>query len=263
MRVTRRAALGTMIAAAGALTLGGGARPVAAEDELPWTPIGFSQGGLPLVMRHVGDAQRRVLILGGQHGAPEANTIDLVNQLTAFFVANPSEVPSTIGLDILAVTNPDGAMAGSRQYLSGVDPNRNWGGADWASDAYDSNGQFRPGLGGPEPFSEQETRALADWMLRTRPLLTVNYHSAGGFMFGSREGFYGEITEQYVAASGYYAPTPGGGGGSPLTYRATGSLNVWARSVGLGTLFIELTTPYVSEFDRNLAGLLAVFPHLA
>ena len=93
-------------------------------------------------------------------------------------------MPSTIGLDILAVTNPDGATAGIRQYLSGVDPNRNWGGPDWVSDAYDSNGVFKRGLGGPEPFSEQETRALADWMLQNRPIFTINYLSAGGLLFG-------------------------------------------------------------------------------
>jgi hypothetical protein len=217
---------------------------------------------VPLVLRHVGDAKRRVLILGGQHGAPEANTIDLVDQLTEFFVAHPDEVPKSLGLDILAIANPDGAQAGSRQYLSGVDPNRNWGGPDWSSDAYDSNGQFRRGLGGAEPFSEQETRALGDWMLANRPELTVNYHSAGGFMFGTRDGAGAEITGLYATASGYYAPTPGSGS-SPLPYRASGSLNVWARSVGLTTLFIELTTPRVSEFDRNLAGLRAVLPRLA
>jgi hypothetical protein len=249
---------------AGALALGGTAAPAGAvaDTTLPWTPIGFSQGGQPLVLRHFGDAKNRILILGGQHGGPEANTIELVDQLTAFFVANPGEVPKSLGLDILAITNPDGATAGIRQFLSGVDPNRNWGGPEWASDAYDSNGQFRRGLGGPQPFSEQETRALADWMLASRPLVTVNYHSAGGFMFGSRDGEFGAITEAYVNASSYYAPTPGGGG-SPLPYRATGSVNVWARSVGLNTLFIELATPTAIEFDRNLAGLRAILPRLA
>jgi hypothetical protein len=268
MRVTRRGALRAVVATAGVLTIGATpiglpVRRAVAQDELPWTPIGFSQGGLPLVLRHFGDAKNRALILGGQHGGPEANTIELVERLTGHFIRNAGEVPSSLGLDILAVTNPDGASAGIRQYLSGVDPNRNWGGADWSSDAYDSNGQFRPGLGGPAPFSEQETRALADWMLANRPLLTVNYHSAGGFMFGSRDGIGGELTEQYSTASGYRAPVPGGGGGSPLSYRATGSLNVWARSVGLNTLFIELSTPYVPEFERNLAGLRAVLPRLA
>lgn len=263
MRVSRRQVLGAIAATAGVLTIGATAGSAAAEVELPWTAIGFSQGGQPLVLRHFGDAKNRVLILGGQHGAPEANTIRLVEQLTEHFVSTPGEVPGTIGLDILAVTNPDGATAGSRQYLSGVDPNRNWGGPDWAPDASDSNGVFRPGLGGSAPFSEQETRALADWLLANRPLLTVNYHSAGGFMFGTRDGIGAELTELYVNASGYWSPTPGGGGGSPLPYRATGSLNVWARSVGLNTLFIELSTPYALEFDRNLAGLKAVFPRLA
>lgn len=262
MRISRRQALGTVAGTVGALALHGGGRPAQAQVELPWTPIGFTQGGLPLVLQHFGDAKNRILILGGQHGAPEANTIRLVEQLIDHLVTTPGAVPGTLGLDFLAVTNPDGAAAGSRQFLSGVDPNRNWGGPEWASDAYDSNGRFVPGLGGDAPFSEQETRALADWMLENRPLLTVNYHSAGGFMFGPREGLGGELTERYVAASGYYAPTPGGGS-SPLSYRATGSLNVWARTVGLNTLFIELSTPTAIEFDRNLAGLEAVFPRLA
>jgi len=262
MRVSRRNALRAVVATAGVLTIGATVRGARAQVELPWTPIGFSQGGQPLVLRHFGDAKNRVLILGGQHGGPEANTIRLVELLTEHFVTTPGEVPGSVGLDILAITNPDGATVGTRQYLSGVDPNRNWGGPDWAPDASDSNGQFRRGLGGPAPFSEQETRALADWMLANRPLLTVNYHSAGGFMFGTRDGIGSELTELYVNASGYYAPTPGGGG-SPLTYRATGSLNVWARSVGLNTLFIELSTPSITEFDRNLAGLRAVLPRLA
>ena len=263
MRVTRRSVLRAVVATAGVLTIGATVRTTSAQVDLPWTPIGFSQGDQPLVLRHFGDAKNRVLILGGQHGGPEANTIELVERLTEHFVSTPGEVPGSIGLDILAIANPDGTTVGTRQYLSGVDPNRNWGGPDWAPDASDSNGQFRPGLGGPAPFSEQETRALADWMLANRPLLTVNYHSAGGFMFGSRDGLGGELTELYVNASGYWSPTPGGGGGSPLPYRATGSLNVWARSVGLNTLFIELSTPYAVEFDRNLAGLRAVLPRLA
>lgn len=270
-RVTRRHALrtlGAIAGAAGAVPLTGAlpllsrvAHAQAAPD-LPWTPIGFSQAGSPLVMRHLGDASARVLILGGQHGGPEANTIELVERLTAYFVARRDQLPPTLGLDILAVTNPDGASAGIRQYLSGVDPNRNWGGPDWQSDAYDSNGRFRPGLGGPEPFSEQETRALGDWILQTQPRLIVNYHSAGGFMFGGRDGLAGELTALYASASGYPVPTPGGGS-SPLSYRATGSLNVWARTGGLSTLFVELSTPYVAEYDRNLAGLLAVLPRLA
>src|SRR4051794_41176901 len=111
MRVSRRSAIRTVVTATGVLTIGASLRPVAAEVGLPWTPIGFSQGGRPLVLRHFGDAKNRVLILGGQHGGPEANTIELVNRLTEHFIANASEVPGSIGLDILAITNPDGAAS--------------------------------------------------------------------------------------------------------------------------------------------------------
>ena len=96
----------------------------------------------------------------------------------------------------MPVANPDGLAAGSRQFPSGVDPNRNWGGGDWRADAYDSNAVFRVGLGGSEPFSEPETRALADWVLANRPALVVNYHSAGGFMFGPRDGAGGRAGER-------------------------------------------------------------------
>jgi hypothetical protein len=271
-RVTRRRFLGGLAAAAGAAVAldsrpalaraGGPARaPALHQVEVPWTPIGFSQAGAPLVMYHVGEGPTRVLIMGGQHGGPEANTIELATRLLRHFASTPGDLPPGLALDVIPDANPDGTAAGIRQYLSGVDPNRNWGGPEWQPDAYDSNGRFVRGLGGPEPFSEQETRALADWMLATRPALTVNYHSAGGFMFGAREGPAAEWTALYASASGYPVPTPGGG--SPLSYRATGSSNVWARSVGLNGLFIELSTPYVAEFDRNLAGLRAVLPRLA
>src|SRR5438309_3310107 len=182
--------------------------------------LGVSQAGSPLLLYELGDGPRRVLIIGGQHGAPEANTVELVGGLLDYFDSNPDQLPRGIELDILPVANPDGLAAGSRQFASGVDPNRNWGGADWRSDAYDSNAVFRRGLGGPEPFSEQETRALADWVLAMRPALIINYHSAGGFMFGPRDGPAGDLANAYAEASGYYWPAPGGGPGggqrSPL-----------------------------------------------
>src|SRR5436853_4974380 len=138
------------------------------------TAIGTSQDGSPLTLYALGEGPKRVLILGGQHGGPEANTVELVSGLLEYFAANPEEVPPGIELDILPVANPDGLADGSRQFLSGVDPNRNWGGNDWRSDAFDSNAVFRVGLGGPEPFSEQETQALADWVLANRPAFIVN-----------------------------------------------------------------------------------------
>jgi protein MpaA len=228
--------------------------------------IGISQNGTPLVLYTLGNGPRRVLVLGGQHGGPEANTVALANGLLDYFASNGDQVPSGIELNVLLAANPDGLAAGSRQFLSGVDPNRNWGGSDWRSDAFDSNAVFRVGLGGPEPFSEQETRALADWVLANRPAFIVNYHSAGGFMFGSRDGLGGELSSAYADASGYSWPAPGGGGTgnrSPLAYSASGSMNRWLGENGIPAVLVELSTPRSTEIERNLRGLQAALRILA
>jgi murein peptide amidase A len=246
-----------------ALVLGQSARSAFAEPLT--TSIGMSQDGAPLVLYALGNGPKRVLVLGGQHGGPEANTVELVGGLLEYFVENPGQVPTGIELDVLPIANPDGLAAGSRQFASGVDPNRNWGGNDWRADAYDSNALFRVGLGGPEPFSEQETRALADWVLATRPAFIVNYHSAGGFMFGARDGAAGDLVNAYAEASGYYWPAPTGGGGgprSPLPYSASGSMNTWLREQGVPAILVELSTPRSTEIERNLAGLTAVLAML-
>ena len=161
-----------------------------------------------------------MLLIGGQHSGPEENTVELASELLKYFSRNPAGVPPGIELDILPVANPDGLTRGVRQFADGVDPDRNWGGGDWKTDAYDSNAVFRPGLGGPEPpFSAPETQALANWVLANRPTFIVNYHSAGGFMFGARDGLAGSLSSSYAQASGYWWPRPGvGGQRSPLPY---------------------------------------------
>jgi murein peptide amidase A len=235
--------------------------PAVAWADPPDTTIGTSQAGEPLVVHHLGDGPKRLLIIGGQHGGPEANTVELVTRLEAHFRDSPDELPSTVGLDLLPVANPDGLALGVRQYLSGVDPNRNWGGSDWQADGYDSNGRLRAGLGGSAPFSEPETQALAGYVLQTRPAFVINYHSAGGFLFGPRGGPGADEAAAFADASGYYWPTPGAP--SPLSYRATGSMNVWLRDVGVPGILVELTSARNPELDRNLAGVRAVLAQLA
>src|SRR5256886_11521122 len=101
-------------------------RPALAEPRA--SSIGTSQGGAPLVIYALGEGPKRVLILGGQHGGPEANTVELVGGLLEYFAENPLEVPSGIELDVLPIANPDGLAAGSRQFSRGGDPSRQSGG---------------------------------------------------------------------------------------------------------------------------------------
>jgi hypothetical protein len=228
------------------------------------TDIGTSQNGVALTLYTLGSGPKRVLLIGGQHGGPEADTVELVNGLLDYFEGNPSEIPAAIELDVLPIANPDGLSAGSRQFADGVDPDRNWGGTDWRTDAFDSNAVFRTGLGGPEPFSEPETQALANWVLANQPAFIVNYHSAGGFMFGGRDGLAGELSSIYAQTSGYSWPQPGvNGQRSPLPYQASGSMNVWLRESGIPAILVELTTPRSVEIERNLAAVKAVLADLS
>jgi Zinc carboxypeptidase len=266
-RLSRRARLGMRaisLTIALATTVGLLAVPVppeAARAQSEANVIGYTQMAQLLVVYSLGSGPISILVMGGQHGWPEENTVRLSNQLYDYFAANPSAIPQRVRLDFLSEANPDGLLRGSRQYISGVDPNRNWDGPGWETDAWDSNGVFRRGLGGPEPFSEPETRATRDYVLDTQPRLVVNFHSRGGFLLGGRTGPGADVADAYATASGYYRPggTPGGAGGAPsvLGYRATGSMNVWLGTVGITGVLIELTDSFGTEYSRNLAGLQA------
>ena len=119
--------------------------------------------------QQIGDVRRRVLILGGQHGTPEANAVNLADAILRYLAENPRQIPRSVGVDIITVANPDGFIAGSRQYMSGVDPNRNWASGDWERDAYDSLGRYVPGLGAASPAATRAgTRSRAGRARRER-----------------------------------------------------------------------------------------------
>lgn len=244
----------------GGATPQGDATPQASAAPPKRSAVGQSQGGHSITAVQLGGDRRRVLVLGGQHGAPEANTVNLADAVLGHFTRHESEIPKGVGLDVITVANPDGFIAGSRQYLSGVDPNRNWASGDWEADAYDSLGRFQPGLGGPTPMSEPETRQLASWISRRRPALVVNYHSAGGFVSTSQNGLSWELANVYADAAGYpcYGPD-----GSPFGYEITGAMDGWLAERGIADIVVELTTYEHPETEENIAGLTAVLARLA
>jgi murein tripeptide amidase MpaA len=137
--ISRRRLLAAGGLAFSALAVGANlARAQGRAATLKRTVIGKSQGGQPITLVHLGGDRRRVLVLGGQHGSPEGNTVTLADAILDYFAERERDIPKGIGLDIIPVANPDGFIDGSRQYRSGVDPNRNWASGDWEPDAYDS-----------------------------------------------------------------------------------------------------------------------------
>ncbi|HEY7060864.1 MAG TPA: M14 family zinc carboxypeptidase [Chloroflexota bacterium] len=228
----------------------------------PATPvaevIGQSSGGIPLTAYWVGQGDTPVIVQGAIHGGYEINTSYLVFQLRDYYVDHGDEIPAGLRIAFMPEANPDGIALDRRFYLSGVDPNRNWDTSDWAGDAYDGDGRFVRGLGGSAPMSEPETRAMARWFLELRPAVVVQYHSQGAFVVGTRE-----LAEPYATATGYRLPTPGGGLGGLLPYRATGTMGRWLNDHGIGSVLIETANHRDPEFSRNLAGLRALLGAVA
>ena len=130
------------------------------------TVFGHSVRGHRLVAERIGnpEARRRVLVVGEIHGNEEAGR-KIVDQLR-------HRHDSTRSAEIWTVRtiNPDGHAADSRTNAHGVDLNRNFS-VGWRSSSAGA-GDY----GGPEPFSEPETRAARRLIDRVRPDLTIWYH---------------------------------------------------------------------------------------
>ena len=259
--ISRRRLLAAGGVALSALALGPGVACAQGSVLAPKrTVIGKSQGGQPISVYHLGGDRRRVLVLSGQHGSPEGNAVDLADAILDYFTHRERDIPKGVGLDVITIANPDGFIDGTRQFRSGVDPNRNWASGDWSPDAYDSWGRLWEGLGGPTPMSEPETRALASWITRRRPTLVINYHSAGGFVSTDQTGLSWDLADVYGEASGYpsYGPDR-----PPFGYTITGAMDGWLAGRGIADLFVELTTQEHPEIEENLSGLSAVLARLA
>ena len=131
--------------------------------------IGHSVQGRPITVVRVGDpaATRKVLVVGCIHGNEPAGR-GIVAELTR---ASPQ--PET-QLLLVRDLNPDGFAHDVRTNAHGVDLNRNssehWAGA------------------GARPWSEPETRAIRDFILRERPALSLYYPHPFGLVDGPERG---------------------------------------------------------------------------
>jgi murein peptide amidase A len=125
--------------------------------------IGHSVQGRPITLTRVGDveATRSILVVGCVHGNEPAGRA-IVEEL-----ARASPAPGT-ELLLVRDLNPDGFAHRVRANAHGVDLNRNspehWAGA------------------GARPWSEPETRAIRDLILRELPALSIYFHQPFGLV---------------------------------------------------------------------------------
>jgi hypothetical protein len=127
--------------------------------------IGTSVLGRDIVALHrpVVDARRRVVVIGAVHGNEPVDP-PIVRALVDVPLADDIEVW------LVPEMNVDGVAGGTRANANGVDLNRNF---DWEWRAYD---------GGPAPFSEPETRAVAALVETVRPDVVVWVHQPLGYI---------------------------------------------------------------------------------
>lgn len=232
--------------------------------------IGSSVNGRPLESYRFGFGSQTLVLVGGIHGGYEWNTIVLAYEMIDYFLANPDQIPANISLYIIPSANPDGQFAVTgvdgrftpanvtgdtrpgRLNGNQVDLNRNWA-CDWQPEGLWGETVVS---GGRVPFSEPETAALRTFFLRENPAAVVFWHSKADAIFvGSCDGLFqpsAEVAELYGRASGYAVNN------QFTAYPVTGDASDWLATQNIPSFTVELKTHSSTDWEMNLAGVLAL-----
>jgi protein MpaA len=185
------------------------------------------------------DSPRKALVVGNIHGdEPQGLRVGRA-------IRDRRDRIEGVDLWVIDSVNPDGLRAHRRQNAHGVDLNRNF------SVKWRRNGS--PGAryyGGPRPFSEPETRAVRELVLRLRPTVTIWYHQPYGFVFPPGPGGDGNVVRDYARLTGNAVRNTTG-------IRYTGTATMWqAAKVPHSTAFVvelpafPLTTARIRRHAR-------------
>jgi hypothetical protein len=129
------------------------------------TLLGRSEEGRPIELVRTGNPSgTRMLVFGVIHGNEDAG-------LPVTRALERQSAHSAANLWIVPDLNPDGHTRHTRQNGRGVDLNRNWS-TDW----HGGGRPFDTYYGGPQAFSERETRLARALILRAHPKVTIWFH---------------------------------------------------------------------------------------
>ena len=135
--------------------------------------IGYSHENRPILLHQSATfkkARGGTLLIGGMHGDERATTLLLLSfqdrLQRAICVSKPP-----VSLGVIPLANPDGYFRNTRYNARGVDLNRNFE-TGWNAQSEEPSGAA--------PWSEQETRALRDFILYQQPARIVTLHWALG-----------------------------------------------------------------------------------
>lgn len=247
--------------------------------------VGHSVEGRAIEMYSFGNGDTDLLFVGGIHGGYEWNSVLLAYQFIDLFTAQPQLVPANVTVSIIPSANPDGvfdviakegrftladvpadepAQGGSasgggplgngRFNAHGVDLNRNFD-CKWQPT---STWRSQTVSAGTAPFSEPEARAIRTAVSQLSPAAVVFWHSQSNAVYASEceNGILPEtrtLMNTYAGAAGYPAVD------TFDAYSITGDAEGWLASIGIPAITVELSTHETLEWEKNLAGVQAVF----
>ncbi len=242
------------------------------------TLIGKSVQNRDINAYSYGTGSTTLVFVGGIHGGYEWNSVLLAYKFMDYLKANPNVVPKNITVTIIPSVNPDGvykiigkegrftvadipnleSMASGRFNANNVDLNRNFA-CHWQAT---STWQSKIVSAGTSAFSEPESKAFRDFALKIKPAAVVFWHSQANAVYAS-ECYQGiststlNIMTAYSKASGY-PPAK-----TFDSYVVTGDSSDWLASVNIPAITVELKTHETIEWEKNLAGVQALFKYFA
>ncbi len=212
--------------------------------------IGRSVQGREISAHKFGNGNSTVVFVGTTHGDEQSSTQTL-ESLIDYLERNPREIPNSQAIVIIPKLNPDGYAANGRTNAHNIDLNRNFPTKNWKRGVVMPGGSFSANGGGKTPLQEPESKALADYILKTKPRLVLTYHAVAGVVIPNNAGNSIKLAKIYEEKSDLnYKP-------NELTnqifdYDTTGSLEEWLYDKhGIPAILVELWTQSSNEFDQN------------
>ncbi|HAS84552.1 MAG TPA: hypothetical protein DCS23_00540 [Candidatus Yonathbacteria bacterium] len=237
--------------------------------------IGKSVEGRNIDAYIYGDGKTRLLFVGGIHGGYEWNSVLLAYKFMDYLKENPEIIPKNISVAIIPSANPDGMArvipkegrfsfddvpaielpnGTGRFNANNVDLNRNFD-CKWKPKGTWKNKIVSAGT---SAFSEPEAQAIRDFAQTYSPDSVIFWHSQANAVYASEceDGILPktlDIMNAYSRASGYTAIKKFD------SYEVAGDAEGWLASINIPAITVELSTHETVEWDRNLAGIKALF----
>lgn len=239
--------------------------------------IGMSVEGRPLEAYTYGTGKTRLVFVGGIHGGYEWNSVLLAYTFKDYLDAHPEAIPANLSVTVILSANPDAVykvtgkegrftaedvstdkvlLASARFNADGVDLNRNFD-CKWQPK---STWQNKTVSAGTKAFSEPEAEALRQFVSKVTPTAMVFWHSQADAVYASQceDGILPgtlSLMNTYADAAGYKAVK------SFDAYETTGASEDWLASIGIPAITVELKTHETIEWEKNLAGIKALFDY--